>query len=175
METECNLDLHPEAAKNFDQRANELLSHVAPVPHRQGGGPPFRPEVFSAATITEKDIVGGLQTFASMDYQGMVVEMHFARENQLIGLTGERFKDLLTVAESLQRTGSLRDRVSQEFVLKNSFQWLRERYERTTNVAFSPYVIGRAGKALAPSRFGYQYSAFISSHNSLSGRSPFGP
>lgn len=57
------IQIHPEAAKRFDELGNQLLTKLAPEQQlvkahaRQG----FRPDIYPVANIPEQDIVGEVQ------------------------------------------------------------------------------------------------------------------
>jgi hypothetical protein len=147
---ESNLNLHPDAVKNFDQKAEELLSRLTPLAHEQEDEPPFKPDIFLAANITEKDMAGGIDILSRGKYYGHINESYFQHGDQFIGLAGADFRILQTLVESVQKTSSFRDHVSQDFILKKSLQWLRARHEETTNANFTGYIIEEARRSVAP-------------------------
>lgn len=150
MQLEPELGLHPDAAKNFDEKAKELTSRLIPFDPSQQGEPPFKPELFPVATITEDEMIGGIQILSRGELYGKISEMYFPRGDQFVGLAGESFMALQTLAEAVQKTRSFRQHVSQEFVLKKTLQWLRGRLEQTTDTTFSDYIVEEARHSVAP-------------------------
>lgn len=65
-------ELHPDAAKSFDERAQVLLAAAAPEPRQVPSKPPthtFRPEGASTATIDVGDL-GNLKITGKSDQLG---------------------------------------------------------------------------------------------------------
>lgn len=142
-----NLELHPDAAANFNEKADSLLLELAPVSPRPRCAAPFPPDPFAAAHITDADILGEIR-LGLVDNAGVEVGKHFVHGGRLVGLEGEAFKRLITLADALQRTQGLREKVSTELITDLAFDWMRRRYENATDSSMVEYVLERAAQAV---------------------------
>lgn len=142
-----NLELHPDAAANFNEKADSLLLELAPVSPRPRCAVPFPPDPFVAAHITDADILGEVR-LGLVDNAGVEVGKHFVHGGTLVGLEGEAFKRLITLADALQRTEGLREKVSTELITDLAFDWMRRRYENATDSSMVEYVLERAVQAV---------------------------
>ncbi|MGA2611357.1 MAG: hypothetical protein ABSH01_28250 [Terriglobia bacterium] len=134
------LDLHPEAGRNFDEKAEGLLPLVSVVPvvgkHEAG----FRPDVYVRAHFTEREIIGEIET-AFRDYRGRETGRIFDHDGRTLGLVGKGFKDLEALATQLQRAGRIRPYVSVRCLINTAFRWVKKRYRGETNEPFTGYVL----------------------------------
>ena len=141
------LEVHPDAAANFDEKANSLLLELGPVPPRTPATPPFRSDPFVAAHITDADILGEVR-LGLVDGVGAEVGKHFIDGGRIIGLEGEAFKRLIKISEGLQRTKELKEKVSTDLITNLIFDWMRQRYQKRTNLSMVKYVLEKAAQAI---------------------------
>ena len=139
------IQIHPEAAKRFDQLANELLSKVAPEPPLVAVGGEFRPDIYPVFQIPEQDIIGEIQdTKSFFDGSGEEVGRLFSHENRTVGLIGNSFKMFTQLAIRIHAVEGLRDTTSPGFIRDAAFEWLEGKYKNTITESCSDYVLKRA-------------------------------
>jgi len=142
--TTFTLDLHPEAARSFDEKAERLLSLVSEVPvsgQRQGS---FRPAIHPRACFTEKEIVGEIEV-GFVDYRGREFGKTFCHEGKTFGLMGDGYKSLEDLAAQVQQTKGIRPYISARCLAKTTFQWVRKRCCGETKEAFTGFVVRECG------------------------------
>lgn len=139
-----SIEIHPEAAKRFDQLANELLSKVAPEPPLVAVGGEFRPDIYPVFQIPEQDIIGEIQdTKSFFDGSGEEVGRLFSHENRTVGLIGNSFKMFTQLTIRIHAVEGLRDTTSLGFIRDAAFEWLEGKYKNTITESCSGYVLKR--------------------------------
>src|SRR6266853_1621936 len=124
------IQIHPEAAKRFDQLANELLSKVAPEPPLASAANQFRPDIHPVAHIPPEDIIGEVQeTKSIVDGTGEEVGRFFEHTNPPVGLVGFAFKALTEFAVRIGEIEGLRHTTSVGFIRDLVFKWLEGTYK----------------------------------------------
>ncbi len=142
-----SLELHPDAVANFNEKANSLLSELAPASPRTPPTPPFRSNRFVAAHITDSDILGEIR-IGLVDGVGAEVGKHFIHDSRIIGLEGEAYKRFIEISEGLHRTKELRDKLSTDLIAELIFDWMRQRYQNATNMSMVEHVLQNALRAI---------------------------
>jgi hypothetical protein len=142
-----NLVLNDEAAKNFDEKAERLLTEISAqdAPVKRSGQ--IDPNLHISAHIPEKDIIGEIKTFHT-DYLGREDSKFWEERGVLIGLFDENFRNLVRIAEGMQRTESLRNTVSAELLIDLIFNWVEQRYKKLSTVPMTEYVLGECEKRI---------------------------
>jgi hypothetical protein len=122
-------ELHPDAARNFNDKARALLDKVAPMTealpselptHIARPGAPAH--VVSEGKLFEFKITG-LQ-----DQFGRTTARYFEHQGRRFGLEGDRYKELAQVSEGLQKTNQLREVVSNKWVEDRILDWMKEQH-----------------------------------------------
>src|SRR5688572_17552399 len=130
-----DLQLHPNAAKNFDEKAEGLLLQLAPQP--EGFDPPvpdgFKPDWHIAATIGGATI--GEVEHNYSDVTGRTVARWFMASEKKVGLWDDTYKTLRRLSEQMQGTRELRTVVTVETIERTMFRWMADRYNRQTDQA----------------------------------------
>lgn len=143
------LELHPEAAKNFNQKAEELLPELTArsrtVHHRPAG--PLDPDVHVAANFTHENIIGDVQV-QHVDYFGNEVAKTFEHGGELIGLFDESYKKLVRIAEGMQKSKTLRNTVSVTLLSDLIFNWVTLTYKSVPTAPMVKYVLGEGEKQI---------------------------
>ncbi|MGD0695055.1 MAG: hypothetical protein ABSB82_09390 [Terriglobia bacterium] len=124
MGTPFTLQIHPDAAKNFDEKGEALLSLVSAVPVDQRQLP-FQPGIDPRANLTEKDIIGEIEIGLG-DYRGKEAGRVFSQDGKTFGLVGQGFNDMVTLATRLQQTHAVRPYVSVRCLTESAFQWVKQ-------------------------------------------------
>jgi hypothetical protein len=139
------IQIHPDAAKRFNELAGALLAKVTPEPPSAPAAEGFRPDLYPVAKISEQDIIGEVQVTTSIaDGPGEEVGRLFEHENRRLGLVGESFKSFVQLAVRIHEIEGLRDTTSVGFIRDTAFEWLEGKYKNTITEPYSEYVLKRA-------------------------------
>ncbi len=138
------IDLHPDASKNFDNKANALLLELTSAPKTlyNMAECTSKPDIFVSAHLSEKDVIGEVES-SQVDGFGNEVSKYFDAGDVLIGLKEDSYLKLKRLAEDMQRTKALTDRVSITFLIKNIFDWMRKKYKNCISLSMSEFVLKR--------------------------------
>ena len=145
------LRLDPEAAKNLDQKAEGLLGLISAAPIRDQNQRGFGPDIQPRAHLTEKDIVGEVKIGLS-DYRGREIGRFFDHGGSTVGLVGQGFKELQSLAERLQRTRSICPYVSVQCIVDCGFEWMKSRYQGGCRDSFTDFVLRESGRVATTNR-----------------------
>jgi hypothetical protein len=107
-------ELHPDAAKNFDEKARVLLAAVAPESPQGPSEPPtdlFRPGGHVVATFGEEDY-GEFKITGKNDRLGRTTARYFEHKGERFGFGDEKYEALARLSENVQKTKAFRDLVS---------------------------------------------------------------
>ncbi|MDQ1274312.1 MAG: Apea protein [Planctomycetota bacterium] len=143
------LNIHPDAVKNFNEQANALLLELTTSPKstEQKSAATFKPDIFVAAHLTEKDIIGEIRV-GMVDGFGNEVAKLFDAGNVLMGLKEDGFQKLMRLSESMQRTKPLSDKVSVRFITDLIFEWVKNKYKNTTDLSMTDFVLRKCEEGL---------------------------
>jgi len=136
-------ELHPEAAKNFNDKGEGLLAELAPESPKSPSDP--LPELFSrpgapiAARFAEGDYIE-FKVTELIDLLDRTIARYFDHEGKRIGLEGERYERLAQLSENIQRTPALRELVSTRWVEDAIIDWMKAKYENVTIPALADYL-----------------------------------
>jgi hypothetical protein len=123
-------ELHPDAAKNFDEKAQVLLAAVAPEPRQIPSEPPthtFRPGAPVAATFAEGDYFD-FEITSKSDQLGRTTARYFKHEGRRFGLEDEKYQALARLSEGIQKTKVFRDLASTKWVEDVIIDWMKARF-----------------------------------------------
>jgi len=115
------LQLHPEAAKNFDEKANNLLLELGPRALKTSNKQ-VKPERFISHHLTPRDIAGEIRSGLT-DNEGNRIAIFFGHDGKLIGLSGKSYQRLVTLSGAIQSTQSFRNAVSLNLIEEVIFDW----------------------------------------------------
>lgn len=137
-------DLHPEAARNFDRKGEELLSKAGPHQSNRRLNPSgFQPDFHVAAVIPEEELIGELRiTHRIMDQDGEEVGRCFEVGQGLMVLLGQGYEDLIRIAEGVRGNRKIQEAVSYEFLVDTLFSWTQARLSGATRLPMMEYVLG---------------------------------
>jgi hypothetical protein len=120
-------ELHPDAAKNFDEKALVLLAAAAPEPRQSPSEPPshmLRPGAPVAHEFSEKDLIDFKITGKS-DQLGRTTARYFKHEGRRFGLEDEKYQALARLSESVQKIKAFHDLVSTKWVEDAILDWMQ--------------------------------------------------
>lgn len=117
---------HPEAARRFDELANQLRGYICEVDE-----PASRPQkdyhLYPAAKIGPQDIKDIRFFFNSVkDDRGNVIGRIWREKDRSFGMLGEGCRQLVDLSVSLAKTPDLQGRVGTDFLVDNILTWLKE-------------------------------------------------
>jgi Apea-like HEPN len=145
----AELRLHADAARNFNEKAEALLTRLEPI--SQPGDtfePNFRPDIMPSGHITEADIAGRIRHETVDALTRDVVEIAIEAPNGIVRLSEGACKELDQMAEGLQRTAAFRSTLSLKFVRDNILTWLERRVWHETAVPLSAFLEGKSAEVV---------------------------
>lgn len=143
------IQLHPEAAKRFDELGKQLLVKVVPEPPLSRIQETFRPDIHPVMHIPQHDIIGGVGVTQSMiDGTGEEVGRFFRNTIPKIGLIGDGFRALKDLSERFQTHGDLRDVASFGFIRDAAFDWIEFTHKGQPVGTLSEYISKRVNGEL---------------------------
>jgi hypothetical protein len=138
------IQLHPDAAKRFDDLGKQLLAKVVPESPLSKIQETFRPDIDPVMHISQHDIIGDLGlTQSIVDGTGEEVGRFFRDTIPRIGLIGDGFKALKDLSERFQTHGDLREVASFRFIRDAAFEWIEFTYKRQPPGPLSEYISKR--------------------------------
>lgn len=142
--------IHPSAEENFNSKVKSLIEKIEATPRESQTPPIFETEVHVAAAISDQDIIGELQEKVC-DYRGNTVSRFFISDGMRFGLENEGHKSLVDLAEKIQRLPAFGDRLSQNFVEEEIFDWLKNSFtNKQQEKTFIPTLVEAAKKVVKP-------------------------
>ena len=151
------IDLHPNATKRFNERAEEIANAVlkesAELPgsdsQRDGTISPdvgpssqsasFDPDIHVSAAYTEKDIIDEPRS-TKVDALGNTVAFMFWNDDQECWIEGDTYTEVIRVAEAVQKCPSIRDLLSRATIERALCEWIESRVTRAGCAPFVPHL-----------------------------------
>jgi len=131
--------MHPEAIKNFNKNAEELVDLVKSQQAQKPRKTDSQKGYFTSHTIIEKDIIGEISinlTNAFRDDLGYLFQV----EQRDYGITGSDYAELKKCAERIQKDKTFNTTSSVNFVIENLKKWIRNRYENKEEKDFISFL-----------------------------------
>ncbi len=138
-------ELHPDAAKNFNEKAQGLLAEVTPEIEQGPAEPPthiFRPGGHIGQEFTDKDIID-FKITGQTNQLNRTTARYFQHEGRRFGFEDEKYEELARLSESIQRTKALRDVVSTKWVEDVILDWMKKKYAGAVAPALTDYLVER--------------------------------
>ena len=142
------VQIHPEAARRFDEIAREILAKVAPEPELVRIGGDFRPDIHPIAQIPQHDISDFKETKSFVNGAGKEVGRLFEYGNRRVGLVGEAFKSLEGLVRRLHETEALQESTTLEFILDAAFGWVESSYQNAASESFCEHIVRRTNEEI---------------------------
>lgn len=141
------LKLHPNAMKNFDEKAEELIFQVAEYVEAPKKKPPksSMPDIHISPTFTDKNFIG-VPEMGFADGWGNETGKLFRSGKQRFGFWGENYKNLRRIAEAMQKTKELRNTVSVQKLVDLIFYWVEKRLLQQLDIPMTSFVIEECEK-----------------------------
>lgn len=122
-----SLEIHPAAAKSFDERASSLLGLIKEIP-RLFSNDEFKSEIHVVATINENEMLGE-PSEGQIDYRGSTVARYFYRDRCRYGIEDENYRTLVDLAAAIQSNRSVSSALSFAFIEESLFTWISMRFK----------------------------------------------
>jgi hypothetical protein len=139
------IELHPKAAKRFDELGNELLNRVVACDADESPRSDFRPDRYPMANIPEEDIAEVRVTRSIVNGIEEEVGRLFERGKGKFGLIDDGYKALMKLAEQIQTNGAFRDSTTLEFVRDVIFDWVVCQHAKPSGASLSAFLLQDAG------------------------------
>lgn len=123
------INIHPSAKSNFNTKAEELIGLIEEFQKTEEKKGSFPSDLHVTASITEKDIIGGIEVTTS-DYQGNTIARFFYFNEKKFGLNEGNYIKLRDIAERFQSLAPIRSKLSCTFVEKALFSWVSKKYQK---------------------------------------------
>ena len=143
--TSTDLSFHPEAAKRFDERANQILPTIECL---KAIGDRQAPDLHPIGIIREEDILEPPRLIFELDVKGGPAGVFWFSKGMRVGWVGSGFQPIKALIDSMAETKPLRERVSVRFVLETTCEWLSETLEGRQRQPFSKFLALRARGAI---------------------------
>jgi hypothetical protein len=137
-------ELHPDAAKNFNDKARALQDMVGPMTEALPSEMPTHIARPGAPAHVVSD--GGLFDFKITgleDQLGRTTARYFEHQGRRFGLEGDRYKELARLSEGVQRTNALRNVVSTKWVEDRILDWMKEQHTGGGTPALADFIAER--------------------------------
>jgi hypothetical protein len=164
-------ELHPEAARNFDEKARVLLAAVAPEAPHEPAEPPthmFRPGGHVVATFDEGDY-SEFKITGQSDQLGRTIARYFEYEGRRFGLEAEKYEALARFSESIQKTKAFRDLASTKWVEDRILDWMTTKFAGEAVPTLGDYLAERCEEDVKEHEIWFPVS-----HLSVESELPFG-
>ena len=138
-------ELHPDAAKNFDEKGDSLLSEIAPETSPAASEPPthlFRPGGHVAKTFSEDEVLD-FKITGKTDGFGRTTAKYFEHDGRLIGFEDQKYQELARLSESVQRTKAFRDLVGTEWVEDAIVGWMKGKYQDASAPSLAAHLANK--------------------------------
>ena len=131
--------MHPEAIKNFNKNAEELVDLVKSQQAQKPRKIDYQKGHFISHTITKKDIIGEISINLTNAF-GNDLGYLFQVEQRDYGITGSDYEELKKCAERIQKDKTFNTTSSVNFVIENLKKWIRNRYEKKEEKDFISFL-----------------------------------
>jgi hypothetical protein len=142
MDQASIVTLHPEAAKRCDQLSQDILQTVK-VFEMKRRSQQATVDVYPAYTVPPEDILSGPKFMFEVDELGDRVGVLWMSENMRVGWTNATFQPIKDLVRLMARCKSMKNLVSDEFLMDETVEWLRGTLERKRGDTLSDYIARR--------------------------------
>ncbi len=142
MPEKGGFEIHPDAKRNFDEKASLLAASLTSDPPLFDDNHfPIAPHI--AGSIPQDHIVPGSSVWSRMDHSGGESARYFEVDDHVFSLEGETYSAFRRLAESMQRTEALRDKISLDTVIELLTDWLRAARKGQSTVTATEFVLSK--------------------------------
>lgn len=131
-----SLEIHPDAAANFNARASALLARIRPRSPDPSEPREFSPDLF----VSEEINTGDIKSTGTVDIAGTMLSHYFLEGPVEMGLEGEDYQKLVKLVESIQRTPAFSRTVSLRRLEDVTFDWFQDSRKLATGATLTDYI-----------------------------------
>lgn len=134
-----DIDLHPEAIKSINEKAEQLLGLITEI-QLPDSGEVKESELFPSATITDKDIIGEVE-LGFVNGIGEEVGKYFIFGKKYYGFVGTGYQKFLKIVQSVHKNKMISNTVSFNFIKKCLFSWAKDKYKEGGTKKFTDFLL----------------------------------
>lgn len=135
------LTLHPDAEKNYNEKAESLIRDLVPDPYANRPRPQnIEPGIF-AEELPRRVIIDLQVADSYMDGYGKEIGKYFNDGSRNVGLFDDGYRNLVRLAESMQNNKVLRDAVSSELLKDLIFNWIKANHSQPSQSSMTEFVL----------------------------------
>ena len=139
-------EIHPSAEDSFNKKARSIINLVKIFPIVKRNNEVFSSDMHISAIFEEKDILG-VSEEAALDFLGNTVARFFRYKDTKYGIDGDDYKNLLVLAEQIQKLKPIKNKLSTKYIESMIFKWVSREYVKDENtIEFVPYLIPNTTK-----------------------------
>ncbi len=142
------IELHPNAAKRFDELGNDLLNRVVACDAAESPRSGVRPDLYPTVNIPEEYIAELRVTRSIVNGMQQEVGRLFELGKGKFGLIHDGYKALMELAEQIQTNSAFRDSTTVEFVREVIFDWVIRSHPKSHGASLSAFLLQEAGEKI---------------------------
>ena len=143
----AELTFHPEAAKRFDERTQEILLSIQK--RRMVPNPGAKPlDLHPAYVIQPADIISAPKFTFHHDATGEPIGVVWVSGNTHVGWEGPAFQPLKSLLDDIAETKPFSHLVLHRFLLEQTCHWLSEALERTRTDSLCAHITLQSNNAV---------------------------
>jgi hypothetical protein len=142
-----DLNIHPEAAKRFDERTQEILLGVQALQHVRDPNAQT-PDVHPVDAIRQDDVVSRSRFIFGYNPLGDPTGVTWVSGTMHVGWVGAAFEPIKALVESIAATKPFPSLVSFDFLLQQTCEWLCDTLERRCSDPLSEFIRHRSDEAI---------------------------
>lgn len=137
------LEIHPNAAASFNEKATALVSKLSPPAPRPERPSAFRSETVVAHHLTKDEILGP-PIVGLVDFTGRELARYFQHAGGTLGLHGDDFAAAMKLAESFQKCKEITGFLSHGFLVDRLFDWLQKKHQDPATASFVEFTLSES-------------------------------
>jgi hypothetical protein len=140
------LGMHPQAKENWNRKAEELVTHLRPVPvglKKERGT--ANPDLPVSHHFNPSNIVGEMR-YSWADFTGNIAARAFSNGEQRIGLFEDDHTELIRISEGMRKSITPRNTVSISLLSELIFDWMKHRHRGESNLLMTDFVLAECEK-----------------------------
>jgi len=142
------INIHPDAQKNFNEKAEKLIScleaTLLPIPNK----PAFTPDFHIEKLITEKHVIGEIK-IGTADFRGNQIAFHFIDGHKYISMPPDSYNSLRRLAENIFKIRDVGQCLALETIENILCEWIKKKYFNKDFISFTDYLFAQANDLIA--------------------------
>lgn len=142
------LEIHPQAEENFNKKAEDLKLKLKFQPTKPEEKPPIgENQSHVVFEFNESNIIGDIDLHQKDNY-GQIVSRSFGVNGRIIGLYGEDYAELVSIAEGLEKSVNPKNKVSFDFISERIFEWVKYKYQGLEIPQLVEFILSESEKQI---------------------------